>query len=416
MICRQCGKNLPDKAKFCIGCGLPTQQAASPQIPIQPAARPRQSEAIPAAISYTPQAPAWPEQPELYAPQQPAYPPRQPDRLRSSGGQGLSPAGLSRALEPVDENIVESRRPGSRGRTVPVGLRILSVFLCILLVASGITLSALLALRWSYSPSQVKSLVNAVDLRSIEIPMEDGSTLKLIPFLENQAGIDLEKDYGVTDREVDTVLDQPFMKDFLGGVVSDYTDYLFFGASLNALTRNRMVDFFRENDREIERYTGFSFREHENDLIYTADSYLDHYDLDAIFDNSLHAREISEEYLQQQTGVNLDLIRSFLSTWIVAISAVLAVLLILLIFLTLFRSPRSAVLCIGVSFAVLGGLDLLAGLAGKLWLNTQKIELVKLALQPFLNKLSIIGIAVLVLGLMLVVARLFLRKPARDPE
>ena len=436
MVCRQCGRTLPDQAKFCIGCGLPTQQAPTPQPPVAPIPPVRQSyvptpetpsAALPRDTSYGGPEDQRPEdrsfQPGGPAPfsrqtgfqAQPYYGrPRQQDPAWARRGYDPARTASTFSPEPEPEQLVESRAPGRRSGYVPVGLRVLSVFLCILLVCSGLAATAIGALRWSYNSGQVKDTVNALDLRKIEIPMEDGTVLSLIPFLENQAGIDLEQDYGISDRQVDTVMDQPFVKDFVGDVISDYTDYLFFGASLNALSRNRVVDFFRENDQEIERYTGFSFREHEHDLSYGVGNYLEHYDLDALFDNSLHARELSEDYLREKTGVNLDLIRSLLSTWIPIASLALVLLFLILIFLTLLRSPRSALTGIGISFAVIGVLDLLASLGLRIWLNTQHIHLTSIFLRPFSSKLAIIGVLTLVLGVVLILLRVLLRKPVEE--
>lgn len=426
MVCRQCGRKLPDHAKFCIGCGLPVQQAARPQqAPVPPSALAAQtsvSSDFPSGQNPAPQPPVRPEfparpvpsqqaRPELSEPPVPtrlpkesqtvasrpsevvvfaapeAQPLRKPDRgdrieARPQMTTAYRQSAPSRPPEwpapgysdTPDRDLILSRK---RRRTIPAGLRILSIFLCVLLILSGFAATVIGALRLSYSPKQVKSMIHSVDLSSIDIPMDDGSSLTLIGFFENQTGISLMRDYGITKSEMDTLLEQPFVTDFVVDVVTDYTDYLIFGASLNALTRNRVVDFLRTNDREIEQYTGFSFREHEHDVTQNTDEYLDHYDLDALFDDALRAREISADYLKDQTGVDLETVRFFLSGGLLILLGITLLILALLIFLCLLRSPRSAVLSIGVSFTVIGVLDLLAFLGGKIGMKQLPMDLLR---------------------------------------
>ena len=427
MVCRQCGRKLPDHAKFCIGCGLPVQQPAkapqAPVPPVSPTVQPPVQPEFPARPSPSPKPPVQPDYPVPPVP--PAQPPRKPDRAeREAARPQMTPAYRqtvpSRAPEqaapdywdnPDQDQYVQSSK---RRRAVPVGLRILSIFLCVLLILSGFAATVIGALRLSYSPKQVKAMVHSVDLSSIDIPMNDGTSLSLIAFFENQTGIDLMRDYGITKGEMDAVLEQPFVKDFVGEVVSGYTDYLIFGTSLNALTRNRVVDFLRANDREIQQYTGFSFREHEHDLTQSVDEYLDHYDLDAIFDNSLHAREISSDYLKDLTGVDLDAVRFALSGSLLLLLGILLLILALLIFLCLLRSPRSAVISLGVSLAVIGVLDLLACLGWKIGMKHLPMDLLRVFIEPFFGKLLILGLAALAMGFILIILRLFMRAPSEE--
>jgi phage shock protein C len=51
MFCTQCGQQLPDEAKFCLQCGVPTDPAAAPvpkvaYRPAPPLARPREGKRI----------------------------------------------------------------------------------------------------------------------------------------------------------------------------------------------------------------------------------------------------------------------------------------------------------------------------------------------------------------------------------
>ncbi len=74
MICKVCGKTLPDNAKFCEGCGSRVMPEAAPA-PAQPAYTPNaqpypRPDSVYAAPGY--QAPAKPQTPPSYSPFDPA--------------------------------------------------------------------------------------------------------------------------------------------------------------------------------------------------------------------------------------------------------------------------------------------------------------------------------------------------------
>ena len=67
MLCPNCGKSLPDSAKFCTGCGTPLTAPSAPAYAPQDQGYPAQ------APAYPEQAPVYAEQPPVYAEQPPVY-------------------------------------------------------------------------------------------------------------------------------------------------------------------------------------------------------------------------------------------------------------------------------------------------------------------------------------------------------
>ena len=84
MFCPKCGKELPDGALFCAGCGAKLE--AAPQAAEQPQYQP-------------PQQPQQPQQPQYQQPQQPQYQPAQPQQQYFAPPQPKKPAEMPKFLK-----------------------------------------------------------------------------------------------------------------------------------------------------------------------------------------------------------------------------------------------------------------------------------------------------------------------------
>ena len=74
MICKNCGKELIDGAKFCVGCGTPVEEAPAVNNNVQPAVETGFAEPVAHVEPVAPVSPVEPVAPVYQAPQQPAAP------------------------------------------------------------------------------------------------------------------------------------------------------------------------------------------------------------------------------------------------------------------------------------------------------------------------------------------------------
>ena len=504
MICSACGKQIPDSARFCPGCGAVTSGAAksarpapsapapyaapaapagrptlsadaahrapaAPEVPAVPSAAAYAPPAAPSAPAYTPptvpsagsyaptaapSAPAYtptvPSAPAYAPPRSPAAPaaPQSPaygafsapgaisepayrapaapaapapyGAWTAPAAQSGAPSGPVITSTPWEEAGIRQSKADRGGLPMEVdhpearrkpgaGLRFLSVLLAILAVVTGLGASVLGALRLSYSPEAVKEAVRELDLTSLRIPMDNGLSLTLPEFYEDQTGADLEKDYGITEEEVNRVLEASFVKDFLGEVLADYTGALLNDEPLNPLSRNRVVDFFRANDAEIKNLTGFSFLAYEHDS--RSGTYRKHYDLDELFDGALEARVLDLDYIRQAAGLDVRDYTQYLARTLLIVSIAVTAALLLLQLIVYNRFLRCAFTAIGVSLMVLGCLDLLGAGAGLFLLKKKLYPILYTLVQPFPQRLLMIGGIVLGAGLVVFLLRFAVRKP-----
>ena len=383
MFCPQCGKQLPDGAKFCAACGasltrVPTQ-AAQPvvqpvQAPVPPAVTPPvQSQPIQTPpvqaqpIQTQPvQAPVYPE-----APQTP--PPAAPDP------------------NPVKESVVRTSPSG--------GLRVLSFLLCFLLLIMGLCTSLLGAARWELDPDRLYYRVLDLDLSQTTMPDENGESVPLAQYIQQVCKIDFQDEYGIDEAGLNRLLNAEFLKKFVADNLANYTDTLLRDAPLKPLTREKLVDFLRYNDKEIKNLTGFSFVDYEYaGQMDKINEYLDVYSLDGIF-NELGTRTLDESFLEENLGMHLDAVKTIFSLWVLLALCGVCLLLLILIFVVLHRYPRSAFGHSGGTLLILGILDLILGAGGMLALKITKLGTLERFANPMLIFLLIVGGALLLLGI-----------------
>ena len=175
------------------------------------------------------------------------------------------------------------------------------------------------------------------------------------------------------------------------------------GKELHALSRSRVISFVDSHDLEIYGVLGYSILHLESLYHHGAVAARDYSDIDAIFDD-LGTNSITLEWIEEETGVPINLLTYFLSTYALIAAIALALCLIGLIFLANRKTLDHAFTASGLTCLILGGLCLLGGGAGLIFSMVTKSSLLSLVFKPLSLRLMLIGGVILVLGLLLLIA------------
>lgn len=381
MLCPNCGAQLSDGMLFCPECGSPV---GSSQF----------TEAIP--VSQYAQAPAepqaWPRSQmpldwEQSQPQEPAW--EQPQQ---------TPA------EKAPKKKIEHKRPGA-------GVIVLCIFLCLLLFLSGFYAAILGTIRLTLTRDNIEAMVEEYDADEITMPgTEDGEVVSLAEFIEEIGGTDFKKDYGFSRRALEKLLDKSYLRDFISDTAAGYADNLLRGKRASYLSRESVLEFFEDHDKDIFETVDYSFlgraSAYGGELYYDKTKPINTEEVDAVFEQIglEEDEEASWKWIGKQTGVDFSLISTLLSIFVLIGAIALAVILIVLIFLANKKTPYSAFTFTGVTCMILGGLLTLAGGAGLVYSAISKITLFKIALNPFALRLLIVGAVILLVGVLLLFA------------
>ena len=426
MQCIYCGRQLPDSAKFCTGCGHSLSGSAADDVPAplpphsydeaQTVFHPSSAEAEPGLYSSAAVRAGRYSAPTPSRQGGQTWNADRTDSTQQAGG-GYVYSGQTqyrqRARQIAQEPVaLDSSARSVRQSRLPFWRSFLSVLLCIVLVAAGLCAALLGTVRRTLNGDRIQASIEKLDIRNIEMPGEDGGTISLSRFFEDTVEMDLDEAYGIRLSELEDLLDASFVKRFVGERVGNYTAYLIGDAPLRPLTRNDVIDFFRGYNEEIKRITGYDFLQAEHDAL---DSYNRAYDLDSIFD-SLGTREIDAAFLQEETGMNLSGVRRALSETTLIALIVLCAACLVLIFLLLWGHMRSFFCRTGVCMVVLGGILLLLGGVGVLGIRATGIGLLQELLNPLFKGLLVIGGALTGGGIGMIVLRHCFRKAGRGME
>ncbi|MBQ6430378.1 MAG: zinc-ribbon domain-containing protein [Oscillospiraceae bacterium] len=396
MFCPHCGRQLSDEMLFCPDCGRPIGSLQTPE-----------PEAAPQPVEQQPQQPAWeqPQQPTWEQPQQPTWEqPQQP-----TWEQPQQPA-WEQPQQPVWETPRKSPAVKASKAKVPhkkpgAGVAVLSIFLCVLLFLTGLYAALLGTVRMTFNERGYEAMMNDYDASEMTAnSLKNGEVVPFTEFLEEVCGVNFKKDYGIKDRDLAKALNKPFVRDFLSKMLTSYTDSLFNNKSLrHALSKDNLVEFFEENDKELYGITGYSIFHlgYSYDRGRTASA--DMTEIDTLFAN-LGTEQVTWKWIEKESGINFTLISYFLSVFALIGAIVLAAAFIALIFLANRKSVYSAFSFTGMTCLILGGLLALIAGVGLIYSAITKNSLIKLVANPFALRLLLIGGVILAIGLIFFVA------------
>lgn len=360
MFCRSCGKPLEEGVANCPNCGA---AVAKPAVPTQPA-------------------------------------------------QAVKPKKAGKAPKPPKAPKV-MKPPHKQGVPARVGCVLLSILLCLtLLFASVVT-----ALRVSFSTEKLTKWVESIDLSEISLQVEGkDETVMLGDYLyevsQQQTDLDLRR------RDINDLLQDNLVKDFLLSAAKQYQRYLLDGSDSSGITTRMIMDYVEDNEAEIERL--FVRTLHIDQLT------LDYDQLEASLNEQLGG-SLSIDGLNQASGNVLSTLRLFTGLIALILAWVLCALLVLGLVLANRRRASSLLLYIGLPILITGAILLLVGLAGIL----APMIVASLAflfsrgsaLHAFALLLLILGAAMLLAGVLMAVAHRLYRQyekkclaPAEDEQ
>ena len=192
------------------------------------------------------------------------------------------------------------------------GLKAVCIILCVLAALSGLLASVTGVVRTCFRADTVRALVEEADLSALQMTDASGREVSLADYIEQTCRIDFLQEYGIDRNELNTLLDQPFLKRYVGKLLAGYAVSLADGEEPEPLTRNGLVDFLRSNDQQIKQLTGFSFVEYEYaGRLGEIDEYLEEYSLDGIFQSLGFSQAepekmaLTADVIHNLTGVDL---------------------------------------------------------------------------------------------------------------
>lgn len=277
-----------------------------------------------------------------------------------------------------------------------------AVCACILIFFVLATGTVIFTVRGSTTEDAVSAVVNEISIADIRVGSmmnADDSDLTLAEYIHDSLDEELVSRYNLSEGNIEELLEEEEIKDFLSEKLSEYCDYIYSGGSEPKVTAKEIVKLLEKNEKTIYRITGYQLGENDYEEIRETlgDGQL----------GMLDMSNVSEEY-----GSVLTMLKIGLSYWLLAVLAVIAVLLCVLVFMLYRRRIVNAFLAVGAALLAAG----LAGFAVSLFSDSIARALCDLfsfpqeAVKPivkhlFLNLLQLSAV-VLITGIIFVVIRI----------
>ena len=432
MFCNKCGTELQDGSRFCSHCGNQFENAFTPQamdddigktMGIVSNGVPTENIGQTGVIDNSGQQYGQPqdqqgqytqqyEQPQYQQPQydqqygQPQY--------QQQYGQQYGQQQYQQQYQPVQyqpvpyqapvENKVKEKAPKPKKVKVKkpetgTGWKVaLTVIFAILLTIAGLGMMIQYSAEKNLNKESFESMVDDMDLSKVTI--NDGyNEVPILEYIEDNYDFSFEEEFGMDTKEVKKLLNKPVTKDLVNELLSGYADYLVGGNKPEAITRETIVDFVKDNKKKIYRdYKGYikegsldNFEEEHGEAI------------DELLQNmGAEDEELDVSWIKQESGVDISKISKIVSTlkWILLITVI--ALAVLLIIINLSKISRG-ITGIAVPALFAGVIALSFSISMMILYNPGEEDMIKQFITPMLKTFLILGGIVLGAGILLLV-------------
>ncbi len=243
--------------------------------------------------------------------------------------------------EEVEEKRNNANPPKKTRKKMSVLEKIGAVLVCILLFVVLLVGAVANIVKNTLSEDTVTEIVDDIEISDITVgdlmDCED-SDMSLSEYIYSQMDEEVLDNYGVTEKQVEELLEEDDIKDFLTDIMADYCDYICTGDTTPKITSKKIISLVEDNEDKIYEITGYQVKESDYELIRNLED-----------DGTLDALDVS--VLEEENSdifEKINLARTFLSTWVFIIIIIVAILLCVAIFFLCERNILNAACSVGI--------------------------------------------------------------------
>ena len=407
MFCGRCGNKLNDGDRFCGVCGNVIQPVEPTPVVEQPVA---QAPVVEEPIIEQPVEPVpVVEEPIVEQPVEPVpvveepiiEQPVEPAPVVNIVEQNTMP--VPQMQQPYYQESVPNTNYGDTYNQPPVqkqkkvrtlkktsvGIKILSIFLCIFMFCFALSSTMVCIVRNFLAEENLTQVMEELDVSDINLVDKYGKQVTLADVIYDTIKDETKDKYDITKKDVSSYLSSRDVNRFLEEIILDYADFFLTGDKLEKLTADEVIDFIQDNQRDIEKKLGYTFT--QDDFDYIENEF-----------ESGSLRYINFSALED-SGINTAIISLPFSILSLVLTAVIAFGLFILILVANSRSIRLWFAYSGVTFVVLGSFYLLSALGGYIEMLINVIPVLSAFIAPLCLQFLIFGGSFFVVGLIMLI-------------
>ncbi len=254
--------------------------------------------------------------------------------------------------ETKDETKSEKPKKEKPAYKFNFGRFLLSLLLAVILFALVFTASSITIARHDLSEDNCEDLIEDAKLEKLVLPIEGGDEMELSEYVYDLCR-EFDIDDDVSRSDIEDLLEEDYIKDFIEENVEEYRAYIFDGEKTEGITSKEIVKFVKKNENKIRRTIG----------LYGDDEFVFDYDeLEDTLDESL-GDDFSIEIIEENYKTEAKAVQLGLSVISQIVFVFLTVVFAVFIFIVNKKRVRNAFVYVGVPLTVAGALFLIAGIA-----------------------------------------------------
>ena len=353
---------------------------------------------------------AVPEQPaqQQYAPAQGQY--TQQPQYQQAPAQGQPQQGYysgNTNTQPGAPNQAQAKQPKPPKKKAGAGRVILTIFLSLFLIIFFTVCIVEYSALKTINKDNIADALEEADLSRMVFD-SDGEELNMVEMIEENAGIDLAKEFDISEDQLEDIMDTPTVKKFISDNLADMAESVLNGEEPEGISKKTILDYVKKNKKAIYKdlqKLGDDYENLKDITLEDIDNFEEEYgnQLDNAFD-AIGSDKIDMDFVAEKTGMDFDISRYIKMIPIVKwIAPGLALLFIILMLLGNIGYESLTGKGVGISAMIAGAFTAGAAIAFKYIVDIPDTNVLKVLGLPMADLMMIVGGIVFAGGLLLLI-------------
>ena len=343
---------------------------------------------------------------QQYAPSQGQY--TQQPQYQQAPTQGQPQQGYySGNTQPEAPKQAQAKQPKPPKKKAGAGRVILTIFLSLFLIIFFTVCIVEYSALKTINKDNIADALEEADLSRMVFD-SDGEELNMVEMIEENAGIDLAKEFDISEDQLEDIMDTPTVKKFISDNLADMAESVLNGEEPDGISKKTILDYVKKNKKAIYKdlqKLGDDYENLKDITLEDIDNFEEEYgdQLDDAFD-AIGSDTIDMDFVAEKTGMDFDISRYIKMIPILKwIAPGLAALFIILMLLGNIGYESLTGKGVGISAMIAGAITAGAAIAFKYIVDIPDTNVLKVLGLPMADLMMIVGGIAFAGGLLLLI-------------
>lgn len=313
----------------------------------------------------------------------------------------------AQAVQPAQAIQAQPKQPKPPKKKAGAGRVILTIFLSLFLIIFFTVCIVEYSALKTINKDNIAEALEEADLSRMVFD-SDGEELNMVEMIEENAGIDLAKEFDISEDQLEDIMDTPNVKKFISDNLADMAESVLNGEEPDGISKKTILDYVKKNKKAIYKdlqKLGDDYENLKDITLEDIDNFEEEYgdQLDNAFD-AIGSDTIDMDFVAEKTGMDFDISRYIkLIPVLKWIAPGLAALFIILMLLGNIGYESLTGKGVSISAMIAGAITAGAAIAFKFILDIPDSNVLKVLGMPMADMMMIVGGIAFGAGLLLLI-------------